>query len=116
MRTILLVIIFICNCLGTAIEPCFLLKDYEKAFCFFEKKKAVLLNDQLNGLSANQQLSANVTMQDNKIKKFLLFSKPNTTIKLLNASFNKKIGNNFSENNKTQLNLIPIKNSNEKRK
>lgn len=41
-----------------AIETCFLLKDYEKAFYFFEKSKAVLLNDQLNGLSANQQLSA----------------------------------------------------------
>jgi CHAT domain-containing protein/tetratricopeptide (TPR) repeat protein len=40
-----------------AIETCFLLKDYEKAFYFFEKSKAVLLNDQLNGLSANQQLS-----------------------------------------------------------
>ena len=41
-----------------AIETCYLLKDYEKAFYFFEKSKAVLLNDQLNGLSANQQLSA----------------------------------------------------------
>jgi CHAT domain-containing protein len=41
-----------------AIETCFLLKDYEKAFYFFEKSKAVLLNDQLNSLSANQQLSA----------------------------------------------------------
>ena len=40
-----------------AIETCFLLKDYEKAFYFFEKSKAILLNDQLNGLSANQQLS-----------------------------------------------------------
>ena len=47
-----------------AIETCFLLKDYEKAFYFFEKSKAVLLNDQLNGLSANQQLSANDLAQE----------------------------------------------------
>jgi CHAT domain-containing protein/tetratricopeptide (TPR) repeat protein len=40
-----------------AIETCFLLKDYEKAFYFFEKSKAVLLNDKLNELSAKQQLS-----------------------------------------------------------
>ena len=116
LRTILLVNIFICNCLGTAIKTYFLLKDYEKTFCFFEKSKAVLLNNQLNGLSANQQLSANVTMQDNKIKKSSLFSKPNITIELLNTFFNKITGNNFSENNKSQLNLIPVNNSNEKRK
>ncbi len=47
-----------------AIETCFLLKNYEKAFYFFEKSKAVLLNDQLNGLSANQQLSANDLAQE----------------------------------------------------
>lgn len=41
-----------------AIETCYLLKNYEKAFFFFEKSKAVLLNDKLNELSANQQLSA----------------------------------------------------------
>jgi CHAT domain-containing protein len=40
-----------------ATETCFLLKDYEKAFYFFEKSKAVLLNDKLNELSAKQQLS-----------------------------------------------------------
>ena len=47
-----------------AIETCFLLKDYEKAFYFFEKSKAVLLNDQLNGLSANQQLSTTDLAQE----------------------------------------------------
>ena len=47
-----------------AIETCFLLKNYEKAFYFFEKSKAVLLNDQLNGLSANQQLSATDLAQE----------------------------------------------------
>jgi CHAT domain-containing protein/tetratricopeptide (TPR) repeat protein len=40
-----------------AIKTCFLLKNYEKAFYFFEKSKAVLLNDRLNELTAKQQLS-----------------------------------------------------------
>ncbi|MCU0469267.1 MAG: CHAT domain-containing protein [Arcicella sp.] len=40
-----------------AIKTCFLLRNYEKAFYFFEKSKAVLLNDRLNELSAKQQLS-----------------------------------------------------------
>ena len=47
-----------------AIETCYLLKDYEKAFYFFEKSKAVLLNDQLNSLSANQQLSVTDLAQE----------------------------------------------------
>ena len=33
-----------------AIEACYLLNDPEKAFYFFEKSRAVLLNDQLNEL------------------------------------------------------------------
>jgi CHAT domain-containing protein/tetratricopeptide (TPR) repeat protein len=41
-----------------AIETCFLLKNHEKAFYFFEKSKAVMLNDQLNELTAKQQLSS----------------------------------------------------------
>lgn len=40
-----------------AIETCYLLKDYEKAFYFFEKSRAVLLNDKLNELGAKQALS-----------------------------------------------------------
>ncbi|RDB03565.1 CHAT domain-containing protein [Runella aurantiaca] len=40
-----------------AIEACYLLKDYEKAFYFFEKSRAVLLNDKLNELGAKQILS-----------------------------------------------------------
>lgn len=40
-----------------AIEACFLAKDTEQAFRFFEKSKAVLLADKLNELGANQQLS-----------------------------------------------------------
>ena len=51
-----------------AIETCFLLKNYEKAFYFFEKSKAVLLNDKLNELSANQQLSAQDFAQENEFQ------------------------------------------------
>lgn len=40
-----------------AIEVCYLLKNYEKGFYFFEKSRAVLLNDKINNLSANQLLS-----------------------------------------------------------
>ncbi|WP_159477119.1 CHAT domain-containing protein [Dyadobacter sp. 3J3] len=40
-----------------AIETCFLLKDPETAFYFFEKSRAVMLNDQLNELGANQRLN-----------------------------------------------------------
>ena len=40
-----------------AIEACYLLNDPTKAFYFFEKSRAVLLNDQLNELGARQQLS-----------------------------------------------------------
>ncbi len=41
-----------------AIETCYLLGDAEKAFYFFEKSRAVMLNDQLNELGANQVLAA----------------------------------------------------------
>ena len=40
-----------------AIEVCFLVENYEKAFYFFEKSRAVLLNDKINNLAANQILS-----------------------------------------------------------
>ncbi|MDQ6478697.1 CHAT domain-containing tetratricopeptide repeat protein [Dyadobacter sp. LHD-138] len=40
-----------------AIETCNLLNDPVTAFYFFEKSRAVMLNDQLNELGANQQLS-----------------------------------------------------------
>lgn len=51
-----------------AIETCFLLKDYEKAFYFFEKSKAVLLNDKLNELSAKQQLSPQDLAQEKEFQ------------------------------------------------
>ncbi|MFY7912997.1 MAG: CHAT domain-containing protein [Emticicia sp.] len=41
----------------SAIETCYLLNDYEKAFYFFEKSRSVLLNDKLNELGAKQKLS-----------------------------------------------------------
>jgi hypothetical protein len=47
-------------------------------------------------------------------KKSSLFSNPNTTIETSTTSFSKTTDNNFSENNKNQLNLIPVNNSNEK--
>ncbi|MCF2445208.1 CHAT domain-containing protein [Dyadobacter sp. CY345] len=40
-----------------AIETCNLLNDPVTAFYFFEKSRAVMLNDQLNELGANRQLS-----------------------------------------------------------
>jgi CHAT domain-containing protein/tetratricopeptide (TPR) repeat protein len=51
-----------------AIETCYLLKDYEKAFYFFEKSKAVLLNDKLNELSAKQQLSPQDLAQEKEFQ------------------------------------------------
>lgn len=41
-----------------AIETCFLLNLPEDAFCFFEKSRAVILNDKLKELGAKQLLSA----------------------------------------------------------
>lgn len=40
-----------------AIEVCYLLNDTDKAFYFFEKSRAVLLNDKLNELGAHQYIS-----------------------------------------------------------
>lgn len=39
-----------------AIETCYLLNDHENAFFFFEKSRAVLLNDKLNELGAKKYL------------------------------------------------------------
>ncbi|GLU55157.1 CHAT domain-containing protein [Dyadobacter frigoris] len=52
-----------------AIETCFLLKDPEKAFYFFEKSRAVMLNDQLNELGANQQLSEKDVERERTIRR-----------------------------------------------
>jgi CHAT domain-containing protein len=42
---------------SSAIETCYLLGDVHHAFFFFEKSRAVLLNDKLNELGAKQSLS-----------------------------------------------------------
>jgi CHAT domain-containing protein len=53
----------------SAIETCFLLKDYEKAFYFFEKSRSVLLNDKLNELGAKQKLSEGDLQQEKDFQK-----------------------------------------------
>jgi CHAT domain-containing protein len=51
-----------------AIETCYLLNDPAKAFYFFEKSRAVMLNDQLNELGANQLLSVKDQEKERKLK------------------------------------------------
>jgi CHAT domain-containing protein len=51
-----------------AIETCYLLNDPIKAFHFFEKSRAVMLNDQLNELGASQLLSADDQMKERSLK------------------------------------------------
>lgn len=55
-----------------AIETCFLLKDPETAFYFFEKSRAVMLNDQLNELGANQKLSEKDIEREGIIRRKIL--------------------------------------------
>lgn len=45
------------KCYENAIEACYLLGDTEAAFFFFEKSRAVLLNDKINELGARKYLS-----------------------------------------------------------
>jgi tetratricopeptide (TPR) repeat protein/CHAT domain-containing protein len=45
-------------CYENAIEVCYLLGDVDEGFFFFEKSRAVLLNDKLNELGAQKVLSA----------------------------------------------------------
>ena len=54
-----------------AIETCYLLNDPVSAFHFFEKSRTVLLNDQLNELGANQQLSETEAKKEKWIKQKL---------------------------------------------
>ena len=79
-----------------------------------EVKQKFLHESSVGTTGTHSQTTAGTqTTADNK--KSSLFSNPNTTIELSNTSFNKTTDNNFSENNKNQLNLIPVNNSNEKR-
>jgi CHAT domain-containing protein len=63
-----------------AIEVCYLLKNYEKAFYFFEKSRAVLLNDKINNLSANQMLSNTDQLKERSFQQEI--SKLNSEIEL----------------------------------
>lgn len=54
-----------------AIETCYLLNDPVSAFHFFEKSRTVLLNDQLNELGANQQLTEKDAEKEKLIKQKL---------------------------------------------
>ncbi|MCF0057860.1 CHAT domain-containing protein [Dyadobacter sp. CY356] len=51
-----------------SIETCYLLKDPETALYFFEKSRAVMLNDQLNELGANQRLSKKDADQERMVR------------------------------------------------
>lgn len=51
-----------------AIEACYLLKDPVRAFYFFEKSRAVLLNDELNTLGAGQQLASADQQKEKEIR------------------------------------------------
>ncbi|WP_460970129.1 CHAT domain-containing protein [Spirosoma migulaei] len=52
----------------SAIETCFLLHDATSAFRFIEKSRAVLLNDKLNELGANRQLTPNQATEEQKLR------------------------------------------------
>jgi CHAT domain-containing protein/tetratricopeptide (TPR) repeat protein len=51
-----------------AIETCYLLNDPVTAFHFFEKSRAVMLNDQLNELGASQLLSETDRIKERSLK------------------------------------------------
>lgn len=51
-----------------AIETCFQLQDTESALYFFEKSRAVLLNDKLSELGANQYLSKEDAKKEQELK------------------------------------------------
>lgn len=51
-----------------AIETAFLLKDAPSAFHFMEKSRAVLLNDKLNELGANRQLTSTQLAQEQQLR------------------------------------------------
>jgi CHAT domain-containing protein/tetratricopeptide (TPR) repeat protein len=51
-----------------AIEACYLLEDAASAFHFFEKSRAVLLNDKLNELGARKYLSARDLEQEQALR------------------------------------------------
>jgi CHAT domain-containing protein/tetratricopeptide (TPR) repeat protein len=55
-----------------AIETCYLLKDTEKAYYFFEKSRAVLLNDKLSELGARKYISDRDRLQEQQLRANIL--------------------------------------------
>ncbi|HZG24321.1 MAG TPA: CHAT domain-containing tetratricopeptide repeat protein, partial [Chitinophagaceae bacterium] len=53
---------------GNAIEVCYLLNDVEKAFYFFEKSRALLLNDKLSELGAKKFLSPSDNIKEQQLR------------------------------------------------
>lgn len=51
-----------------AVETCYLLKDTEQAFRFFEKSRAVMLTDKLNELGARQQLTDDQKKKERELR------------------------------------------------
>jgi CHAT domain-containing protein len=52
----------------SAIETCYLLQDTENAFFFFEKSRAVLLNDKLNELGATKILTKEDALEERELR------------------------------------------------
>ncbi|MES2797551.1 MAG: CHAT domain-containing tetratricopeptide repeat protein [Bacteroidota bacterium] len=75
-----------------AIEVCYLLKNYEKAFYFFEKSRAVLLNDKINNLSANQLLSDSDQMKERDFQEKI-------------SKYNAELDSETNESNKSKINI-----------
>ncbi len=75
-----------------AIEVCRLLGDYETAFYFIEKSRAVLLQDKINTQSANRMLSSADQATERDYRQKI-------------AMYNAQIEVEPSESNKTKLNL-----------
>ena len=52
-----------------AIEACYLSNDITKAYYFFEKSRAVLLNDKLSELGAKRFIAANDRINEQQLRK-----------------------------------------------
>ena len=81
-----------------AIDACYLLQDVDKAFYFFEKSRAVLLNDRLSDLNAKKYLSLTDRAKEQQIR-IKLFSLQRA---LENLPQNTKA---YNENKKALLNV-----------
>ncbi len=86
-----------------AIEVCYLLNNYEKAFYFFEKSRAVLLNDKINNLAANQLLSESDQLKERNFQQ---------QISELNASLEQET--NESKKSTLNVKMLDIQESQQK--